>query len=314
MRAPTAGPSGLTRSALVGRAVRRYAPAGRSGLPHRAGGVRSIVMPSHREDLSRLIAPDYLDGVEKRPVEEIRAMRDECQEAETAVSYLRRLVQGRLDIVHIYLDPPRRSPPTSPRSSRTPRDHAAPGGLPARAACPMLLSPDTEESDLTTSLDEILDAKGIGSLPSTNGRLWQIVEAARDVGAQRLLQPTRVPRRDRQAPGRDRRPVQGGTCLGRRPPLVKEIPDRWQRAGCVHPRAAELGPAVVAAALGARRDLESVSEPDRARAAEALGRDPPADRQGAADLGGDPLRPGRHPRAPEAASTTWPARSWPTPT
>ena len=33
-------------------------------------------------------------------------MRTECQEAEVALSYLRRLVQGRLDIVHAFLDRP----------------------------------------------------------------------------------------------------------------------------------------------------------------------------------------------------------------
>ena len=36
--------------------------------------------------------------------DEIRAMRAECQQAEVALSYLRRLIQGRLDIVHAYLE------------------------------------------------------------------------------------------------------------------------------------------------------------------------------------------------------------------
>jgi hypothetical protein len=123
-------------------------------------------MPSHREDLSRLIAGDYLDGVEKRPVEEIRAMRAECQEAEVALSYLRRLVQGRLDIVHIYLDPPAgdATPELSTIVSELPGILAGPGRPPGPGHLPMLLSPDTEESDLTSQLDEILDAEGIGNL------------------------------------------------------------------------------------------------------------------------------------------------------
>jgi hypothetical protein len=47
----------------------------------------------------RLLAPDYLGDLSARPIEEIRAMRAECQEVEVGLSYVRRLVQGRLDIL-----------------------------------------------------------------------------------------------------------------------------------------------------------------------------------------------------------------------
>lgn len=50
-------------------------------------------------ELDRILAPDYLDGIETRPVAELRALRAECQAVETQVSYLRRMVQGRHDIV-----------------------------------------------------------------------------------------------------------------------------------------------------------------------------------------------------------------------
>jgi tetrahydromethanopterin S-methyltransferase subunit G len=40
----------------------------------------------------------FLDQLERRPMREIREMRRRCQDLETSVSYLRRLVQGRLDI------------------------------------------------------------------------------------------------------------------------------------------------------------------------------------------------------------------------
>jgi hypothetical protein len=55
-------------------------------------------------ELERLLAPDYLEGLSQRTLEDVRAMRAECQEAETAVSYLRRMAQGRLDLVHACLD------------------------------------------------------------------------------------------------------------------------------------------------------------------------------------------------------------------
>lgn len=50
-------------------------------------------------ELQRILDPGYLDGIEDRPAEEIRSLRAECQVVETQLSYLRRLVQGRHDIV-----------------------------------------------------------------------------------------------------------------------------------------------------------------------------------------------------------------------
>jgi hypothetical protein len=49
--------------------------------------------------LSDLTDPSYLEGLEDWPIEAVRAHRDEAREIETGLSYLRRIVQGRLDIV-----------------------------------------------------------------------------------------------------------------------------------------------------------------------------------------------------------------------
>jgi hypothetical protein len=51
------------------------------------------------DDVDRVMAEDYLGDLPAKPIEEIRAMRDECRAIEDKVSYLRRLIQGRLDIV-----------------------------------------------------------------------------------------------------------------------------------------------------------------------------------------------------------------------
>jgi hypothetical protein len=48
--------------------------------------------------LDRVLADDYLGDLASRPLEEVRAMRVECQELEAGQSYLRRLLQGRLDL------------------------------------------------------------------------------------------------------------------------------------------------------------------------------------------------------------------------
>ena len=49
--------------------------------------------------LSELTDPHYLEGLTEWPLDEVRARRDEATEVETGLSYLRRIAQGRLDIV-----------------------------------------------------------------------------------------------------------------------------------------------------------------------------------------------------------------------
>lgn len=47
--------------------------------------------------------PRDLSSVEQWPIEDVRASRAELQEVETGLSYVRRVVQGRLDIVNAEL-------------------------------------------------------------------------------------------------------------------------------------------------------------------------------------------------------------------
>lgn len=50
--------------------------------------------------IETILSPDYVEDLESLPMTEVRSRRDESQEAADVLSYLRRLVQGRLDIVH----------------------------------------------------------------------------------------------------------------------------------------------------------------------------------------------------------------------
>lgn len=52
-----------------------------------------------KESLDRVTAPGYLADLPARPLADVRAMRAECQALENALSYVRRVAQGRLDIV-----------------------------------------------------------------------------------------------------------------------------------------------------------------------------------------------------------------------
>jgi hypothetical protein len=49
--------------------------------------------------IDRILDDAYLDGLSERSTDDIRRMRDECEEEESGLSYARRILQGRLDIV-----------------------------------------------------------------------------------------------------------------------------------------------------------------------------------------------------------------------
>lgn len=52
-----------------------------------------------RRRLDRILERGYLDGLTELSTREIRAMRDECEEEESGVSFARRMLQGKLDIL-----------------------------------------------------------------------------------------------------------------------------------------------------------------------------------------------------------------------
>ncbi|MBP2339647.1 hypothetical protein JOF41_005825 [Saccharothrix coeruleofusca] len=57
------------------------------------------VRPGGRRRIDRVLAPDYTDGIERLPLAAVRALRDEAAQEETDLSYLRRLLHARIDIL-----------------------------------------------------------------------------------------------------------------------------------------------------------------------------------------------------------------------
>ena len=49
--------------------------------------------------IDRVLAEDYLSGLSDSPLADVRALRAEAEQEEVDLSYLRRLVQGRLDVL-----------------------------------------------------------------------------------------------------------------------------------------------------------------------------------------------------------------------
>jgi hypothetical protein len=128
------------------------------------------------QELERLFASDYLDGLDTRSLDEVRAMRAECQEVEEIVSYLRRVVQGRLDVVHSFIDHHDTGHSVGNLDDVVDDLSAIIGSGPSRplgyGRLPSQMSPDMEKVDLTKEIDEVLDADGIGKLPTmTEGEL-----------------------------------------------------------------------------------------------------------------------------------------------
>jgi len=54
--------------------------------------------------IDRVLAEDYLDGLLDLPIAEVRQLRTDAEQEEVDLSYLRRMIQGRLDILRAELN------------------------------------------------------------------------------------------------------------------------------------------------------------------------------------------------------------------
>jgi anti-sigma-K factor RsiG len=59
--------------------------------------------PTGNRRIDRVLAEDFLAGLGTLPMDEVRALRKDAEQEETDLSYLRRLLQGRLDILRAEL-------------------------------------------------------------------------------------------------------------------------------------------------------------------------------------------------------------------
>jgi hypothetical protein len=54
--------------------------------------------------IDRVLAEDYLSGLAEAPIAEVRELRKEAEQEEVDLSYIRRMVQGRLDVIRAELN------------------------------------------------------------------------------------------------------------------------------------------------------------------------------------------------------------------
>jgi hypothetical protein len=67
------------------------------GVPQDGGVIE--VRPGGRRRIDRVLDPAFTAGIADRPLADVRSLRDEAAQEETDLSYLRRLLHGRIDIV-----------------------------------------------------------------------------------------------------------------------------------------------------------------------------------------------------------------------
>jgi hypothetical protein len=121
-------------------------------------------------DLTDALSPDYLVGLEGLSLSGLRAKRDACAELETELSYLRRLVQARIDLVLA-------------ESERRHLGLADPGPEALVELLPQILSEHTRA-------EQLLPSDQLGSLPALtitelSERLVELSDLERDVSADR---------------------------------------------------------------------------------------------------------------------------------
>lgn len=152
-------------------------------------------MGSPTPDLERFLSPSFLEGIEERTMEELRATRAEVQQAEVAVSYVRRVVQGRLDIVSAES---RRRAEGSTADGGAEETAAIVGDLPGILAdpghsgrtsgpgrLPMHIDPGQQADDLVADVDREVDPTKLTEISSLSDAEMDVVaESLRNIERQ----------------------------------------------------------------------------------------------------------------------------------
>ena len=120
--------------------------------------------------LTKVLADDYAGDLETRSLDEVRQRRHECQEIEVGLSYARRLVQGRLDIIHAELERRASGAGRSDAGELVDRlkegemlgDQHRPAGF---GRLPTLMAPGEASDEFTDEIDQVADEQSLASLP-----------------------------------------------------------------------------------------------------------------------------------------------------
>jgi hypothetical protein len=132
------------------------------------------------ESLAALLQPGYLEGLPSLHIDQIRSRRDQATEVEVGLSYVRRLIQGRLDIVLAEVRQRETGEPGGDVAELVRRLPEILGDRvrgPGTGRLPTLMAPAELELTEVYRLDEIVDADSLASLPLlSDGELGEVVD------------------------------------------------------------------------------------------------------------------------------------------
>ena len=140
-------------------------------------------MSLHPEDLERLLDPAFMEDLGGRSIEDVRLSRTALQEAEVAISFMRRLLQGRLDIVESERAR-RQGDQTDTRSlvDSLPDILSEGGRTAGNGRLPMHLNPGEQAAALVVELDRVVDPGRLTRLTDlSDEELAEIVTSLSDL-------------------------------------------------------------------------------------------------------------------------------------
>lgn len=121
-------------------------------------------------NLSEVTDPNYLDGLKDWPMDELRSHRRTVEEIETGLSFMRRIVQGRLDIVvaeQHHREHGERAD-VSDLVDELPTILSDNVHAPGLGRLPTLMGPGELDPTLERRLEEILPAAHLAALPDVS--------------------------------------------------------------------------------------------------------------------------------------------------
>jgi hypothetical protein len=131
--------------------------------------------------LDTLLDPSYLDGLTDLPIEEVRSRRDQAVAVETGLSYVRRLIQGRLDILQAEVGRRERGEAggdVSQLVERLPEILGDRVRAPGTGRLSTLMAPADPDVAQVSRLDEIIDIESLAHLPElTDAQVRQAADS-----------------------------------------------------------------------------------------------------------------------------------------